>query len=89
MWWLLGTIYLCEKLFKAFILLESWWYFGQRVARELDHSVCSPFTMWYVETPHFINRCFSETLIYGQVKNGTSLVVQAADVIIHMRKGRK
>lgn len=63
-----------EKLSKAFILLDSWWYFGQRVTRELDHSVCSLFTLWYVETPHFINRCFSETLIYRQVKGGTYIL---------------
>lgn len=71
---LLETIYSLEKLSKAFISLDNWWCFGQRVTRELVHSVCSPLTVWYGETPHLINRCFSEMLIYRQVKDGTYIL---------------
>lgn len=90
MWRLLRTIYLFEKFSKAFILLDNRWYFGQRVTRELDHSVCSPFTVWYIDIPLVSLTDVSVRCCYtGRSKMAhTSFVVQGVDVIIYKRKGR-
>lgn len=76
MWRLLETIYLFEKISKAFILLDNWWYFGQRVSRVGSLSVQPLHCVVHRDTPpfHLFNRCFSEMLLHRQVKDGTYIL---------------